>query len=137
MKRSLLAVLLLGHSLAACAEDPPPCPVVEEGEGLATGSICDSSTLTYENFGRQFMENYCTHCHSSSLDGQGARHCAPADHNYDTLEALLPEIEHIDGHAAGGPEGLNDAMPPASEKQPSTEERIDLGTWLACERERL
>ena len=106
-----------------------------EEEGTPTGAMCGGSTLTYENFGRQFMETYCTGCHSSAVEGE-ARNCAPDDHNFDTLDGILFVRDHIDEHAGAGPDAVNDAMPPSGAR-PTEAERRDLSTWLACEEERM
>jgi hypothetical protein len=105
-------------------------------EGAETGAACNGSPLTYENFGQEFMQNYCTRCHSSAKKGEEARHCATADHDFDTLDGVLLARDHIDEHSAAGPDGVNDAMPPDGAK-PTEQERRDLGTWLACEEERM
>lgn len=127
---------LLG--LASCGEDDPAaCPEEEhEHEGVQTGAACNGSPLTYENFGQEFMENYCTGCHSSTLEGSEARSCAPADHNFDSLNEIVLNRDHIDESAAAGPNGENHAMPPSGSR-PTDEERVNLGIWLACEEERL
>jgi hypothetical protein len=101
-----------------------------EDEGTPSGAECDS-TLTYENFGMAFMTSYCTGCHSSTLSGT-ARNGAPEDHDYDTLDGILLVAEHIDEHAAAGPDATNDLMPPL-DPRPSQAEREQLGAWLACE----
>jgi hypothetical protein len=98
-----------------------------EDEGTPSGAECDS-TLTYENFGMAFMTSYC---HSSTLSGT-ARNGAPEDHDYDTLDGILLVAEHIDEHAAAGPDATNDLMPPL-DPRPSQAEREQLGAWLACE----
>ncbi|HET6584081.1 MAG TPA: hypothetical protein VFG69_11545 [Nannocystaceae bacterium] len=106
----------------------------EEGEfGPPTESVCpEGSTLTWESFGRQFMATYCTECHSSQLMGAD-RQGAPLFHDFDTLEGVLPVLDHIDYKAAAGPAATNELMPPAGNPQPTDEERHQLGEWLACE----
>ena len=101
-----------------------------EGEG--SGAICPSgSTLTYDNFGRNFVSTYCTRCHSSLLSG-AARQGAPGDHNFDSFAGIFTMANHIDAEAAAGPNAVNNAMPP-SDPKPSDDERRKLGEWLACE----
>ena len=77
------------------------------------------------------LTNYCTGCHSSELEGP-ARHDAPADHDFDTLDGIREVMDHIDQFAAFGPESMNANMPPYGSPKPSTEEREMLGEWLAC-----
>lgn len=112
----------------------------EEQVGEPSGAKCPTnSVLTYENFGRQFMSDYCTRCHSESLTG-AARKQAPTEHNFDTVELIREQSEHIDQVAAaaagatvskhsGG--GVNASMPPDDPK-PTLEDRARLGEWLAC-----
>ena len=46
--------------------------------GTPTGAACPSpQTLTYDNFGRQFMTSYCLRCHSETVKG-ATRNGAPA-----------------------------------------------------------
>jgi mono/diheme cytochrome c family protein len=78
-----------------------------------------------------FMASYCTSCHSSTLSGAD-RNGAPDDHDYDTLDGILLVADHIDEHAASGPDAANDEMPPSG-PMPSDAEREMLGAWLACE----
>ena len=122
---AIITSLGLGLSLALAA-----CGGDEHGE--PTGSICpDNSTLTYDNFGAQFMTSFCTRCHSTTKVGAD-RKGAPSDHNFDTKDDILAFAEHIDEYAAGGPDAVNTIMPPSTPR-PTEEERKKLGEWLACE----
>lgn len=134
----LLARIFLPLALLAfaCGDDHEACEAGHGHEGSPTNSTCEGSTLTYENFGRDFMEAYCTRCHSSELSGEEERQCAPAGHDFDSLDGILLVRDHIDEHAAAGPDAVNDGMPPSGIR-PTEEERRDLGTWLACEAERM
>jgi hypothetical protein len=99
---------------------------------MPTGSTCTpGSTLTYESFGAPFMEAYCTRCHARDVVGAD-RHGAPSDHNFDTLDGVLREAEHVDSFAAAGPDAINTIMPPDGDA-PGEEERFQLGEWLACQ----
>jgi uncharacterized membrane protein len=115
-------------SIGACSNDSDSH---EESEGVATQSTCPDSAPTYDSFGRDFMQSYCTGCHSSARRGAD-RNDAPVGHDFDTLEGVLAVAEHIDEYAAAGPAGVNTAMP-LSSPSPSDEERRRLGEWLACE----
>lgn len=87
----------------------------------STGSTCPTnSTLTYDNFGRQFFASYCDRCHAA-----GTR---PA---YTTLAQIRADAVAIDREAAGGPDAVNTLMP-ESGTAPSEAERRQLGEWLAC-----
>jgi uncharacterized membrane protein len=99
--------------------------------GKQTGALCpDDSTLSYETFGRDFMQTYCVSCHTSALGG-AARRGAPSDHNFDMLDEVQEHADHIALAAAAGPDAVNNAMPPGG-RQPDREERRLLGEWLAC-----
>ena len=100
--------------------------------GPPTQSACPpgGSTLTYEGFGKPFMEEFCTDCHSSQLTGKD-RHGAPSFHDFDTLFGIKAVHEHIDETAAAGPAATNDSMPPKTPK-PTLEQRRLLGEWIAC-----
>jgi hypothetical protein len=101
--------------------------------GPLTGATCpDGSTLSYDNFGKQFMQNYCLTCHSMSVTGT-ARNGAPPDHNFDELASIALLKNHIDELAGSGPSATNEMMPPAiATKKPTTDERKQLSEWLAC-----
>jgi hypothetical protein len=102
--------------------------------GPPSGATCpdDADMLTYETFGKPFVEAYCTRCHSSEVEGS-ARNGAPGGHDFDSLAGILLVADHVDQKAASGPDSNNVAMPPNGDK-PSLEEREMLGEWLACER---
>ena len=106
----------------------------EEGElGPPTEAVCpEGSTLTWETFGQQFMTTYCTECHASTLEG-AERQGAPLYHDFDTLEGVLPVLDHVDEKAASGPAATNELMPPPGNPTPTLAEREQLGEWLACE----
>jgi uncharacterized membrane protein len=101
-------------------------------EGVLSGATCPSTNPpNYENFGRAFMTNYCTRCHSSTLRGAD-RNGAAKGHDFDSRDGVLAVMEHVDQHAAAGPNGVNDEMPPSA-PFPTNDERTKLGQWLACE----
>lgn len=130
MKHACVAIAMC----VSCENDSDKDAETEEGEGVgeATDAACPSSSdLTCETFGRDFMEKYCTRCHSSKLTG-AARMDAPPGHDFDTLSGVLAVAEHVDEYAAAGPDATNTVMPPSGAK-PSEEERRKLGEWLACE----
>jgi uncharacterized membrane protein len=99
--------------------------------GPPTESTCpQGSTLTYENFGKGFMTQYCTRCHSSELVGAD-RMGAPSFHDFDTLFGIKAVADHIDETTASGPAATNTGMPPDG-PFPTLEEREQLGEWIAC-----
>jgi hypothetical protein len=120
------------------------------GSPEPTGTTCpdpDPMTLTYDNFGRAFMTQYCIGCHSSSLT-RSQRNGAPLFHDYDSLLGVVQTADHIDQQAGHGPDAKNDFMPPErcpstpggsldrDCAQPTAEERTKLAEWIACERNR-
>ncbi len=134
MRNALMLVVLV-----ACGGTPTP-----------TGTVCpdpDPGTLTYENFGKPFMENYCTWCHAVDIP-RSQRNGAPIYHDFDTLRGVLEVPDHIEQQAGIGPDASNDFMPPdrcptvaggkanTSCAQPTDEERRQLAEWIACERDR-
>jgi hypothetical protein len=134
--RNLIFLLVL---VAACGGSP-----------TSTDTVCpdpDPMTLTYDNFGKPFMEQYCISCHAADLP-RSKRNGAPLYHDFDTLLGVLEVPDHIDQQAGSGPNADNDFMPPgrcpsvAGGKldedcpQPTEEERQQLSQWIACERNR-
>lgn len=145
-RRWTLAVTCCATALislsTACGDDSSSgsdvdAAVDEPGEvGTPSGATCPTdNTLTYDNFGKQFVEDYCVRCHSSELAGE-KRNGAPKFHDFDTLEGIINVIDHMDEKAASGPDATNTVMPPDGAK-PTSAEREDLGQWLACEIEKL
>jgi len=130
MRKHALAIIVTLGLAAAC----------EGGDGdggsaaigAPTGATCpDAGTsLTWQDFGKPFVESYCLRCHSDEVQGT-ARQGAPSDHNFDTHFECRAFATHMDEWAGSGPDASNTAMPPA-EPRPSEEERRMLSEWLAC-----
>jgi len=133
MRRFLVISLLIGACTSAVPTDTlTVCPDPDPGEP------------TYEDFGKPFMEKYCTMCHSSELV-RSARNGAPLYHDFDSLLGVIVVTNHIDEQAGSGPAADNHFMPP--DRCPSTpggpvdtdclkpteEERQQLALWIACE----
>jgi uncharacterized membrane protein len=117
------------RSLVIVALTPTACHSHEEY--TPSGAEClEESTLTWDTFGKPFMDKYCTRCHSSALSGS-ARQGAPNDHNFDAVAGVRDELEHVDGQAAAGPDAVNTGMPIGA-PTPTEDERRQLGEWLAC-----
>ncbi len=121
--RAALA-LALAASGAGCS-DPPLF-------GPATQAACPpGSTLTWDSFGRKFMEDYCTRCHHSQLRGED-RQGATSFHDFDTVSGVRAVKLHVDQTSAAGPAATNTSMPP-DDPAPTADERRLLGEWLACD----
>jgi hypothetical protein len=136
----LSAVLLVG-----CGDNP-----------TSTGTTCadpdpltGTTTLTWDNFGHDFMFKYCTNCHASTLT-YSHRNGAPLYHDFDSLFGVLEVPDHIDEQTGWGPKAHNNFMPGAGTNnkcpsvaggsldenciEPTGEERTSLAIWIACER---
>ena len=127
--RVLAAAALLasqmGHGDGCCSD------AEDEVFGPPTASTCpQGSALTYQTFGKPFMEKYCLGCHHSDLMGAD-RHGAPTFHDFDTLSGIKSVSEHIDQTTAAGPASINHGMPQTDPK-PTDAERHQLGEWIAC-----
>lgn len=83
---------------------------------------------TYDNFGKVFMEKYCTKCHSSSQTGL-ARRGAPAGYDFDMPETIAKEKKDIIEYTVE-----KKKMPPFfTNPKPDDQERGKLKDWLNCE----
>lgn len=118
-----LLVFTMGHGDGCCSSTAVLGPLTE-------AECPPTSTLTYDNFGAAFMEQYCTRCHSSELTGT-ARMGATLFHDFDTREGVVQVGDHVDQTAAFGPAAQNRSMPPSA-PFPTDAERTQLGEWLAC-----
>ena len=84
----------------------------------------EGTTLTYENFGKTFVDGYCQSCHASAAkDRKGA----PSNFIFDTYDQVVEDKHRIFARAAAD----NDSMPPGPD-DPSDAEREQLAEWLAC-----
>ncbi len=134
--KSFALVLLL---VAACGPSPTD-----------TETVCpdpDPNTLTWDSFGKPFMEKYCVWCHDSSLT-RSKRNGAPLYHDFETLLGVLKTPEHIDQQTGAGPAATNEFMPPdrcpstiggmidTNCMKPTLAERRQLAEWIACEKQR-
>jgi uncharacterized membrane protein len=97
----------------------------------STGATCpQGSTITAQNFGNAFLNQYCNRCHSSTLSG-AARQQAPVGMDFDTPAGVREHLKDIDASSASGPNRTNTEMPPNGTR-PTADERKKLGEWLAC-----
>jgi len=109
MKR-LLFPAILGAVIAACSGadtiDQHACPP-------------GGTTLTYDNFGKQFINDYCVSCHGGP-NGYSSR-------AFTTVESIRASKDRIYANAAAD----NTFMPPGPDDPPKSE-RDRLADWLAC-----
>lgn len=113
--RSLPSLAVLACLLSCCG----PHQDFEEATCPPEGTL-----LTYENFGRQFMLDYCQSCHASSVKD---RIGAPQGFFFDNLDDVHRFQERIYDRSAGD----NTSMPPGPDDPPEAA-RDDLEEWLAC-----
>lgn len=104
----------------------------DDSEPTEPASDCPpgGTTLTAQNFGQEFFQDYCTRCHSSTLMGP-ARNGAPPEANFDTLAGIRAELEEIDARAGADGTEVHTSMPPGP-PTPTDAERLQLSEWLAC-----
>jgi hypothetical protein len=141
-----LPVLVLLAVLTGCpGAKPTPTGTTCPDPDPLTGT----TTLTWANFGHDFMFRYCTNCHSSQLT-RSQRNGAPLYHDMDTLVGVLEVPDHIDQQAGYGPGAMNNFMPGGGTgnrcpsiaggaldedcPEPTAEERTNLAVWIACAR---
>lgn len=112
----MLALVSLSHG--ACGDADPDASGIDCPEG---------STLGYDNFGRQFVSDYCTSCHAGALP-LAARQGAPLDQVFDTLPQIRAKADTLQRQVT-----IDKRMPfgPSSRK-PSDADRLAFGQWLAC-----
>lgn len=82
------------------------------------------TTLTYDNFGKAFLDGWCQSCHGSNSDN---RNGAPGSYTFDTRDQAFKWRARIFARAADD----NSSMP-LGPHGPSSEDRKKLGDWLAC-----
>lgn len=107
---SVAALVGLGCGQPSQLEDHP-CPP-------------GGTPLTYESFGKGFMDGYCQSCHAAhAVDRYGA----PGGYAFDSVDDVRRLRARIFVRAAGP----NVSMPPGP-NDPSADERDKLADWLAC-----
>jgi uncharacterized membrane protein len=84
----------------------------------------EGTALTFENFGKPFLDTHCNYCHGSAvLDRQSA----PPAYVFETPQQVERWADRIYVRAAGP----NTTMPPGPDDPPESE-REKLAEWLAC-----
>ncbi len=111
MIRALLLSLAAGCAANAMPIDDYPCPP-------------EGTQLTYESFGKTFLDTYCNRCHNAS---EGHRSGAPESYRFDTLGDVHEHRDRIFIRAAAS----NVTMPPGVDDPPE-EAREQLAQWLSC-----
>ena len=86
--------------LAACASEPM---AIDDMTCPPAGT-----TLTYDNFGADFLGSYCNHCHADAREG------APSSYKFNSLADVDAHRDRIFIRAAGP----NVTMPPGPDDPP-------------------
>ena len=109
----VIASFIFAASFLACSGadeiEDHPCPSTPAG----------GTALTYENFGRAFIDAHCIICH-----GGANAHSSRA---FTSVDQIRAQRDRIFANAAAG----NRSMPPGPDG-PSPEDRNRLADWLAC-----
>lgn len=114
MTRALATLALLlaaGCGGSEQASEGHPCPP-------------GGTKLTYQNFGKAFLDNRCQGCHGAPA---GGREGAPEAYNFSTLEQVKKHKDRIYARSADD----NTSMPPGPNDPPPSD-REKLGEWLGC-----
>lgn len=91
------------------------------------GADCDREpALSWDNFGRGYMETYCTGCHSVLLDTALERRDATFGVDFNTYGDVMKHVERVEARGTGE----NPTMPPSG--GPSEAEIARLEEWLTC-----
>lgn len=83
-----------------------------------------TTKITYTNFVKRFLENWCNHCHSSSSPN---RRGAPVTYIFDAYEVVIAVKDRIFLRSAAN----NATMPPGPD-DPSKADRDKLAEWIVC-----
>lgn len=87
---------------------------------------CDREPpLTYETFGKGFIEQNCTGCHSSYLTTVEDRNYAPPSVNLNTYADIVNWVDRVDARTL-----VDQDMPPAGGISEGT--RAMVKEWLTC-----
>ncbi|MBZ4419096.1 c-type cytochrome [Myxococcus sp. RHSTA-1-4] len=123
-----LAVLACLTLVSGCDDDDDD---ETPDDGGAVSCPPGGTQLTEQNFGRAFLDSYCTRCHSSTRTG-AARNGAPEGLNWDQIDVVRANADEMNEEAGANADGsVNSDMPP-SDPRPTDDERRQLAEWLAC-----
>src|SRR5258708_40342659 len=82
------------------------------------------TTLTYDNFGKGFLDGHCQGCDGAA---GGDRRGAPSGYDFGDIQSVHKYSVRIFDRAAAS----NTTMPPGPD-DPSEADRTKLADWLAC-----
>jgi uncharacterized membrane protein len=120
-------------TMLACLALVPGCGDDNGDEGGGDEVQCPSggTQLTEQNFGRAFLDTYCTRCHSSTLTGP-ARNGAPEGFNWDLIDSVREHADPMNEEAGANADGSVNRDMPLNDPRPTDAERRQLSEWLAC-----
>lgn len=114
MKRAITVGML--YLLIGCAPETDP--------------LCANEVqLTYDSWGRGFLDTHCNGCHSS-ITAPAQRRGAPPGVDFDTYGGVLQWAERIEDRVLVAPDEERIEMPPGG--GPTPEELSMLHEWLQC-----
>jgi len=100
--------------------------VVFNGRSPSVASCLREPQLTWDNFGKGFMDKQCNGCHSSLLVRQELRNGAPMGVDFDTFEGNLIWADRIYQRAT-----IERSMPLGGSPAPDELRLFD--EWMICE----
>jgi uncharacterized membrane protein len=89
------------------------------------GDDCDA--LTYDSFGKDFMDTYCASCHAKSVTG-GQRQGAPPEDVFDTLAQIQADKDEVQMQVKT--KVMPFKLPNVA--QPTQAERDKFDAWMTC-----
>jgi len=93
----------------------------------ASSETAACETLTYESFGKEFVETYCTECHNSTASTTGLGGVV-----LDSLPMIVKNKMYLKRDVAPRADGKEPRMPKGGNEQLSDEERTKFGAWVDC-----
>lgn len=98
------------------------------GDSSQVDPTCAASgALTYTNFGKKFVDDYCASCHAGSVHGPD-RQGAPPTVVFDSLAQIRAKQDDVENDVV-----VLKVMPfGQSTKHPTDAQREQLGQWLRC-----
>jgi cytochrome c5 len=134
MKNLLVLMLCIsGAGFVACGSDDDTDEADDEGGDGDTGDgdgaqvDCTGDLPTYDDFGKDFVEEYCSSCHAADVTGTD-RMGAPPEDVFDSLEQIQHGADEMADLIASGQMPYGAASP-----KPSDDEKAKALTWLKCD----
>ncbi|MFP2924528.1 hypothetical protein ACLESO_04790 [Pyxidicoccus sp. 3LG] len=113
-------------ALTGCGDDDD-----DDGDGDELSCPPGGTQLTEQNFGRAFLDTYCTRCHSSARTG-AARNGAPPGLDWDQIAIVRANAENMNEEAGVDADGSVNTEMPINDPRPSDAARRQLSEWLIC-----